>query len=52
MRVSPYVDAVTGRYIDCVSCHNPHSSDNEKLTIGERRKELCNRCHKRGQHEL
>jgi predicted CXXCH cytochrome family protein len=52
MGKSPYVDAVTGKYIDCASCHNPHSSDHEKLTHGDRKRELCTRCHKRGQHEL
>jgi predicted CXXCH cytochrome family protein len=52
MGKSPYVDAVTGQYINCVSCHDPHSSNHEKMTRGDRRKELCARCHKKGQHEL
>jgi len=32
MGKSPYVDAKTGRLIDCVSCNNPHSSEHEKLS--------------------
>jgi predicted CXXCH cytochrome family protein len=52
MGKSPYVDAVTGQLINCVSCHNPHGSDFEKLTHADRKQKLCQRCHKRGQHEL
>ena len=52
MEKSPYVDFVTGEYINCISCHNPHASNNDKLTNGDRRRELCTRCHKKGQHEL
>jgi predicted CXXCH cytochrome family protein len=49
---SPYVDFVTGQFINCVSCHNPHSSGFEQLLHAERRQKLCHRCHKKGQHEL
>jgi predicted CXXCH cytochrome family protein len=52
MGKSPYVDAVTGAYLNCTSCHDPHSSNYEKLTHGDRRRELCTRCHKKGQHDL
>ncbi|PIV85670.1 MAG: hypothetical protein COW52_01005, partial [Nitrospirae bacterium CG17_big_fil_post_rev_8_21_14_2_50_50_9] len=47
-----YKDPVTGRMLTCASCHDPHSSDFEKLTRGERTRELCARCHKSGEHEL
>jgi predicted CXXCH cytochrome family protein len=49
---NPYVDLVTGELVNCISCHNPHSSDNEKLTNGDRHRVLCTRCHKKGSHEL
>ena len=52
MNKEPYVDAVTGKLINCVSCHNPHSADHERLTHEEERQKLCQRCHKKGQHEL
>ena len=52
MGKTPYVDQKTGQYVNCVSCHDPHSSNNEKMTKGDRRRELCARCHKKGQHEL
>lgn len=36
-----------GKEFSCVSCHNPHSSDNPKLFYeGNTREEMCKRCHK------
>ncbi len=36
-----------GKEFSCVSCHNPHSSDNPKLFYeGSNREEMCKRCHK------
>jgi len=35
-----------GKEFSCVSCHNPHSSDNIKLFYqGNNREEMCRRCH-------
>ncbi len=36
-----------GKEFSCVSCHNPHSSDNPKLFYeGNNREEMCKRCHR------
>lgn len=47
-----YIDAVTGKKITCVSCHNPHASDHDKMTLLDRRQKLCQRCHIKGMSEL
>ena len=47
-----YVDAGTGKKITCVSCHDPHASDHDKMTVLDRRQKLCQRCHIKRMSEL
>lgn len=38
-----------GHDIECISCHNPHSTDTPSLLLVDNSKQaLCTRCHKKG----
>jgi len=40
------IDPRDGSMLDCVSCHDPHSSAEEYLVYYPRERELCIQCHK------
>jgi predicted CXXCH cytochrome family protein len=42
---APAIDPRDGLPIRCSSCHNPHSSPNEKLLTHDKRRALCTQCH-------
>ncbi|MBI4831696.1 MAG: cytochrome C, partial [Candidatus Lindowbacteria bacterium] len=41
------IDPRTQSILDCISCHDPHSSDEEFLTYYNRDRDLCIQCHKK-----
>jgi len=41
----PAVDPRTGQYLQCSSCHDPHSSENESLLLFPQDRTLCIQCH-------
>jgi predicted CXXCH cytochrome family protein len=40
------IDPRTGTELDCVSCHDPHSSNEKSLVLYPSDRELCLQCHK------
>jgi len=48
---APAKDPRTGRDLNCTSCHDPHSSDQPQLLLGDKKRELCVQCHLGGNME-
>lgn len=45
---TPVVDPTTKKQMTCASCHNNHGSDFEALTILDKKRDLCLKCHDEG----
>jgi predicted CXXCH cytochrome family protein len=37
-----------GRYVDCLSCHDPHGTTYPRMLVADQQRDLCIRCHTTG----
>jgi predicted CXXCH cytochrome family protein len=43
---TPLLDPTNNKPLLCMSCHAIHGSDFDALTLGDKKQDLCLRCHK------